>query len=252
MVDKMAKEKVEEVRRAFEFEDDEGAVSSYYLGMPTSEQIRKADWHYSKIYNKALVDGVATLAEMMDILRSRNIIGPDHELKTDSLNKEIALRVMDMETTDDDIGKLKLAQEVRELRNQLFRWNQRVTGPLSNTCEQIAEDAKTEYLTYAMAQKEDGAPIWDSFDDFLEGSNLRLAVKARLETLLWLQGLDADFLDKTPEGVVMKNNEDAVNAKMEAKRLQAAVVESEEEADKALESAEAKVVVRKKRAAKRE
>lgn len=250
-MEKVNKEKADEVRRSFEFENDDGVSNTYYLGMPTSDQIRKADWHYSKIYNKALVDGVATLEEMMDILRQRNIIGIDHERKIEELNKDIAQKVVKMEDTEDEFEKMRLALEVRDLRNKLFRWNQRVTGPLSNTCEQIAEDAKTEYLTYAMAQNESGSPIWESFDQFLQGDDIRLSVKARLEVLLWLQGLDSDFLDKTPEGVVLKNAEESAKAKSEARRLQAAVQASEDAADKAVEEVESQIGTKKKKVSKK-
>jgi hypothetical protein len=68
----MSQESKMSERRSFEFVGEDGTVT-YYLGLPSAEQIRKADWHYSKIYNKALVEGVATEAEMLDILKSRNI-----------------------------------------------------------------------------------------------------------------------------------------------------------------------------------
>jgi len=202
----MAKDKAEKsvvTRRFFEYVVDE-EISAFYLGMPTSEQIRKAEWHYSKVYNKALVEGVATTAEMMDILTKRGLYGPEYESKLQELQVNIALHIATMQNATEDVIREAAANEIQVLRDELYRWNQRLTGPLSNSCEQMAEDAKTEYLTSVVVQKEDGSLVWGDYDAFVAEDNQGLALKARFEVLLWLQGLDSDFLDKTPEQVVLQ------------------------------------------------
>ncbi len=190
-------------RRSFEFFID-GSAENFYLGMPTSEHIRKAEWHYSKVYNSALVEGVATTSEMMDILTKRGLYGPDYEKKLQDLQVSIALKIAEMHGASDET-KESTAHEVQQLRDELYRWNQRLTGPLSNTCEQMAEDAKTEYLTSVVVCNEDGNALWDSYDGFISEKNQGLALKARFEVLLWLQGLESDFLDKTPENKVLRD-----------------------------------------------
>ena len=81
-----------ELRRSFEFILDE-EPETFYLEMPTSEQIRQAEWHYSKVYNKALVEGVTTTSEMMDILTTRGLYGPEYEKKLQDLQVSIALKI---------------------------------------------------------------------------------------------------------------------------------------------------------------
>ena len=203
------KDKVEsaeaELRRSFEYEVD-GELKTFFLQVPNSEQIRKAEWHYSKVYNKALVEGVATTSEMIDILTKRGLYGPDYEKKLQELQVAIALKIAEMNNEqEDDKQKESLAREVQQLRDELYRWNQRITGPLSNSCEQMADDAKTEYLTSVSVYDVDGGLVWGSYDDFVAEENQGLALKARFEVLLWLQGLDADFLDKTPENKVLRD-----------------------------------------------
>jgi len=211
-------------RRAFDYFLDENTKVVYYLGVPTSEQIKKADWHYSKVYNKALMDGVAVEAEMLDILRKRNIYGPEYEEKLQELQIGVATKIHEMEIENDDLLKGKLALEVKALRDDLYRWNQRLNGPLSNTCEKIAEDAKVEYLASAMVQKEDGTPVWKSYDDFIgDEENQRLGLKARFEVLLWLQGLEPDFLTNTPENEALR----AISER-QRKKNQMALKEAEE------------------------
>lgn len=192
----------EDLRRKFEFmiEDE---VKDFFLEMPTSEQIRQAEWHYSKVYNKALVEGVTTTPEMMDILTQRGLYGPHYEKKLQELQVSIAIKIAEMQAAEEDTQE-GLAKEVQALRDELYRWNQRLTGPLSNTCEQMADDAKTEYLTSVVVHDDGGDSLWESYDDFISEENQSLALKSRFEVLLWLQGLESDFLDKTPENKVLR------------------------------------------------
>lgn len=203
----MAKEKKEqdvvEERRSFIYEVG-GELKTFYLGMPSSERIRKAEWHYSKVYNKALVEGVATTSEMMDILTKRGLYGPDYEKRLQELQVSIVEGLADMHGAENDEDKARAARLVQDLRDELYRWNQRITGPLSNSCEQMADDAKTEYLTSVVVQDENSELVWASHEEFVAEVNQGLALKARFEVLLWLQGLDADFLDKTPENEVLR------------------------------------------------
>lgn len=196
-------EKTED-RRSFDFTHDDGKEQKYYLGMPTSEQIRKADWHYSKMYNKALIEGVATESEMVDILKKRGIIGEEYDKKKLELQVALVEKLSLMSVEEIPLEKSKLALEARAARDALFQWNQRATGPLSNSCEQMATDAKTEYLTSAIMQTEDGKLLWDTYESFVAEASQRLAIKSRYEVMLWLEGLEQDFLENSPEDIVIR------------------------------------------------
>lgn len=203
MADVMDNKDVDTEYRSFEYEVD-GKVKAFYLSLPNSEQIRRAEWHYSKVYNKALVEGVATTPEMMDILTKRGLYGPDFEKKLQELQINITLKIADMQGSLDDAKREVFAREIQQLRDELYRWNQRITGPLSNSCEQMAEDAKTEYLTSSVVHTEGGVLAWPTYESFVTERNQGLALKARFEVLLWLQGLEVDFLDNTPENIVLR------------------------------------------------
>ena len=64
-------------RRRFTIEQQDGTKNEYFLGIPSAENIRQADWEHAKTYNRALKEGVFTTSEMMTILENRNIAGPD-------------------------------------------------------------------------------------------------------------------------------------------------------------------------------
>lgn len=202
-------EKVE-TRRSFEGVDG----TTYFIAEPTADNIRGADWQYSKNYTNSLVEGITTSAEMTDILMRRGIIGPEFEQRANELAMELRNKIEALEAAEDIDSKRDTSIEVAIAREELFQWNQRLNGPMSNTCEQIADDARLEFLTSCIAQNEAGHRIWSDFDAYLgERDKGNLAVQARYEVMLYLQGLNPDFMDQTPEAVAMREVESDIMAK---------------------------------------
>jgi len=206
----MADKKKEEKALEDIFEDKRTFIhdgEKYYIDNADIDSVRQADWHYSKTFNEALLAGVTTMAQMQDILEEREIIGKSYEDTREALIASLDEKVAELEKEDDKDKKLILADQVEELRNKLFRHNQRASSPMSNTCEQLAEDARIEYLTSAMIKDSDGNLVWESYEDYKTTTNPALAMRARYETMLALQGLDTDFLEKTPEALARKEVE---------------------------------------------
>lgn len=220
---------------------------SFYIAAPNAEHIRGADWQYSKIYTKSLIEGITTSSEMMDILLRRGVIGPEFDQRQSELTKELIAKVEVLRLAKDLDEKQKLAIEVSSAREDLFNWNQRLNGPMSNTCEQIADDARLEYLTACMVQDESGKRIWEDYSDFLKEKNQSLAMRARFEVMLYLQGLEPDFLQKTPEAQALKEVEAEIREKAkealakleEGLKESGAMEEVKEEVKEAEEPAEA-------------
>lgn len=204
------KEKKMDDRRKFEGLDGK---TDYYITTPTAEDIRGADWNYSKIYTKSLVEGITTAAEMMDILMRRGVVGPEFEQRQKELNDELAKKVIKLQEIENLDEKQLLAMEVANSREELFNWNQRLNGPMSNTCEQIADDSRLEFLTSRIVEREDGTKIWETYEDFLVEKNQALAIRARFEIMLYLQGLESDFLEQTPEAVALREIESEIQKK---------------------------------------
>jgi len=198
-----------ENRRMFIGPDEE---TEYFIAAPTAENIRNADWQYSKTYTRCLTEGIATSAEMADILRKRGIIGKDFDMRVRELSVNLNALIAELRDTENNDDKTDLAVKVSAARDELFRWNQRLSGPMSNTCEQIADDSRLEFLTAAIIQDKKGNKIWNTYDEFLTYNNQPLTSKARYEAMLYLQGYDADFLEKTPEAIAMREVEDNMRA----------------------------------------
>jgi len=107
------KEKQMDDRRKFEGLDGK---TDYYIATPTAEDIRGADWNYSKIYTKSLVEGITTAAEMMDILMRRGVVGPEFEQRQKELNDELAKKVIKLQEIENLDEKQLLAMEVANSR----------------------------------------------------------------------------------------------------------------------------------------
>lgn len=227
-------------RRFFLGPDEE---TKYYIGTPTAEDIRGADWQYSKTFTMCLIEGITTSAEMLDILTRRGIIGPEFEQRANELAQRLAEKIALLDETTDMAVKRELSMSVARAREELFQWNQRLNGPMNNTAEQMSDDARLEFLTSAMVIKEDGSKVWDSYDSYLKEKSQALALRARFEVMLYLQGLESDFLDQTPEAQAMREVEQDIMAKADA-ALRAAEAVVEEEVQEA--EAEKKETAKKK------
>jgi hypothetical protein len=223
--------------------------SKYFIETPTAEDVRGADWQYSKIYTQCLIEGITTSAEMMDILTRRGIIGPEFEMRANELAEALATKIAALDTAEDMDTKRELSLEVAKAREDLFQWNQRLNGPMNNTAEQMSDDARLEYLTAMIVVDEKGNKVWDSYDSFLKEKSRSLALRARFEVMLFLQGLDSDFLDQTPEAQAMREVQQELLEKAEAAMQAAEAIVVEEELE--TETPKKKKTTRKKRASKK-
>ena len=188
-------------RREFIINRD-GEEEHYFIADPSGEDIRKSDWQYSKVFNQALADGFPTQAQMIDTLRERKILGDEYDKEVEQTRINLAASLFRLEHLTEGISdeeKEQLAMEVATSRDKLFQLNQRVNGPLANTCENLAEDARTEFLTSRLIQRKDGKKVWPDFEAYRQDENISLTTKARFEIMLWLQGLDSNYLENTPE-----------------------------------------------------
>jgi hypothetical protein len=230
-MDNEVKNNVED-RRSFLGPDNK---TLYYIVAPTAEDIRGADWNYSKIFTKSLMEGITTSHEMTDILMRRGVIGPEFDQRSAELSEDLNNKILLLEMATTIEAKKELSMEVSKARDELFRWNQRFNGPMSNTCEQMADDSRLEYLTACIIQNEAGERVWDSYDTFLKEKSQGLALTARFEVMLYLQGMDSDFLNKTPEAIAMKEVSD-YTMEQATNALKAAQAVAEEERLKQEES----------------
>jgi hypothetical protein len=196
-----------DTRREFTMETPDGVITHYFITNPSGEDIRKADWQYSKVYNQAIVDGLLTQAEMLELLEEKKIVSDEYTRQLESVRISLGAEIFKLENLMENATeeeKELVALEVSRLRDELFRLNQRVNGPMANTCENLAEDARTDFLTSRVVENKDGSKAWADYDAYRNEDNAALAIKARFEVMLWMQGLESDFLENTPEQTTLR------------------------------------------------
>jgi hypothetical protein len=194
-------------RREFTIETPDREILHFFIASPTGEDIRKADWQYSKVYNQAIVDGLLTQSQMLELLRTKGILSTEYSQKLEGVRITLGAELFRLENllekaTEEE--KEVCALEVARLRDELFQLNQRINGPMANTCENLAEDARTDFLTSRLVEKKDRTKFWKDYDAYRNEENTALAIKARFEVMLWMQGLESNFLENTPEQSVLR------------------------------------------------
>ena len=204
--------KAMEIKREFV---DSVTGEKFYIDAPSANDIRDSDWQYSKTYTKSLVAGITTSAEMLDILMRRGIAGPEFEQRREELSEQLSFKIEKLNKTINLDEKRGAAMEVAGVREELFNWNQRLNGPMSNTCEQIADDARLEYLTSCIVCNNKNEKVWPEYTNFSKEKNQAFANRARFEVMLFLQGLESDFLEQTPEAQAIKEVEEKVQIEAE-------------------------------------
>jgi hypothetical protein len=176
---------------------------------------------------------------MMDILNRRGIVGPEFDQRANELSRNLGEAIVALEGCDNVMDKRELSIKVAQAREELFQWNQRLNGPMNNTAEQISDDARLEFLTSCMVVDELKKRIWDSYDNYLKEKSQALALRARFEVMLYLQGLESDFLEQTPEARAMKEIQQEILERAQSVLKAAEIVKQEEE--------EAKIVAQKEK-----
>jgi hypothetical protein len=180
----------------------------YSIDTPSSDDVVQADWCYSLYYSRCLTEGIITASEMAEILKRRGVIGDSYTKQVEAAKETIGKATVDMELATDREQKRELAMLIAKTRNELFSLTQRVNGPMSQTSEQICEDRRVEYLTSRIVKGPDGKKVWPEFDDYLKDTNRLLCFQARLEVMLFMQGLPTDFISNTPENMVLRELEE--------------------------------------------
>lgn len=241
-------EQEQDNRRFFYGPDEE---TKYYISIPTAEDIRGADWQYSKTFTQCLVEGITTGAEMMDILTRRGIIGPEFEQRANELAETLENKIAVLDELSDIDAKREMSIEVARAREALFQWKQRLNGPMNNTAEQMSDDARLEYLTSVMVTTESGNKVWDSYETYLREKSQALALRARFEVMLYLQGLESDFLDQTPEARAMREVEKDIMDKADAVLKEAHTITEEEIIEESPKKTAARKPTSKKRTPKK-
>jgi len=197
-----------EKKRSFEvtIADDNGNsyVAKGFVTRPTNEVLKSCDIYRAKVWNKCIIEGVLTKKELQKVLKERGIYGDD-KIKEE---EEIIRQIQDCEKKlylGDGSKKMKLsdgkkiALQMKRLRASLRDLISEKIALEENTAENIADNARFDYLVALCTFKEDGSRAFSGIDDYNQQSSDTFAFKAAATLAEMMYQLDTNMENSLPE-----------------------------------------------------
>jgi hypothetical protein len=190
--------------------NEEGQTVTVGVRKPKNQEMKEADIHRAKAWNKAFKEGVMMKAEVDQVMRDRGLWDEDKATEENKLTEEI-LRLERRLYIGDGKTKPKVSEGrglALEMKNKRFRLRDLISERISmdeNTAESIADNARFDYLVFACSfNVETGESLFESYEDYNErGSNIEAITSAQLLAQM-VYNLDSDFEDKLPENKFLK------------------------------------------------
>ena len=188
-------------KRKVELED--GTVVN--LRLPGLVENQKADWEYSKAFNKAIREGIAPREILLADLRENGTWTEEDEIKTDGFNEQMGLLLIDTQEAADSGDNEKFEKckaELSTLRSEYFAHLQKLSIFLSHSAEEKANEVRILYLVYACSENADGKSFWKSYKEFENDRRPKVVSTVVYNFMLLLNGMSEDFTKDFPENQI--------------------------------------------------
>ena len=192
--------------------NEDGQQIVVVVKKPTNEQLKEADIHKAKAWNKAFREGVMTKAEVEKIMVERGIWSEEKSKVEARLTQEI-LELEKILYRGDGKAAPKLsdgrdiALQMRAKRIELRDLISERLAADDNTAESLADNARFDYLVYRCSfNGETDQPLFESYEAYNKRGSTRAAVAAAQLLARMVYDLDSDFEDKLPENAFLKQH----------------------------------------------
>lgn len=204
-------QKKPEIKRQFEVIDN-GEKTTLGICSPTQRALQEAAMKYSKIFSDAVRQGFLLNTEVEKIIKDRGIWGPEKQKEIEGVVEEIEIKegfIKDETVPKED--KIKIAYELINLRDKKFKMQREINTIYNNTAENRAEEARLQFLTsQCIVRVPNCEKFFRNYEDFIEKSGTPAAGEAVYQLITFMNGLDADFLDKLPESPYIKEEQEKI------------------------------------------
>jgi hypothetical protein len=164
--------------------DDEELVLKFVR--PSQKVLNKSDLIYRTAFSKALREGVLTNAEVDKILRERGIWDDTKEEEAAEIRTKI--NGLEEKLADSSLTNKQgaaLCAEVSKTRLELLRHNSIYTTVADNTCENMGNEARTQYLCAACVyDNKTGLKVYKDVEDFKDRLDEVAALDSYRETMI--------------------------------------------------------------------
>jgi hypothetical protein len=183
--------------------DNKSEVEIYVL-QPNNDILKRADRYKSKVWNDAVQDGVLTKKELAVVMQKRGIWNEAKSQEEKAISQEIVALEKKLYHGD---GKKKpklsegrdIAIQIRRKRIELRKLIAERIALEENTADNLADNARFDYLVAHCTFYKDGRPVYKDFADYDSKSADEIAFAAASALSEMLYNLDASFEKRLPE-----------------------------------------------------
>jgi len=198
----MAQKKVESKVEVGEGDDKKEV--DIYVYQPNNDVLKRAERYKSRTWNEAVQDGVLTKKELSMVMEKRGIWDESKDKEEKKLSKEIVS--LEKKLYHGDGKKKPKLSEGRdiaiEIRRKRMKLRDLLTEKISmeeNTADNLADNARFDYLVAHCTFYKDGTPVYKNFDDYNSKGADEIAFAAATSLSRMLYNLDTSFERKLPE-----------------------------------------------------
>jgi len=172
--------------RVFKTTDKDDNELVLKLTRPSQKVLNKSDLVYRTTFSKALREGVLTSAEVDKILRDRGIWDDEKEAEA----AEIRAKIVDFEAklADKSLSNEQgtaICDEITKTRVELMRHNSIYTTVADNTCENMGNEARNQFLCVSCVyDNKTGLKVYKDVDDFQNRLDEASALDSYRETMI--------------------------------------------------------------------
>ena len=192
--------------------NEDGQQIVVVVKKPTNDQLKQADIHKAKAWNKAFKEGVMTKAEVEKIMVERGIWSEEKSKIEARLSQEILELEKRLYRGDGKAApKLSdgrdIALEMRKKRIELRDLISERLAADDNTAESLADNARFDYLVYKCSYNGDtDQPLFPSYEEYNKRGASKAAVAAAQLLARMIYDLDSDFESKLPENAFLRQH----------------------------------------------
>ena len=214
------RKKLPEIKRKFETIGINNETIELGIIVPSQKVLQEAAFQYSKAFSKGLREGLLTNAEAEKIVKERGLWGAEKLKEIAEIEEEIDLkeRILvdkEKEKLSDNVA-LEIAYELATLRDKKFNLQRPIQSIYNNTAESRAEEIRIEFLTSnCIINPKDNKIFFKNHDDFLDMADGPAARESVYQLMTFMNGLDANFLEKLPEAPYIKKEQEKILKKLE-------------------------------------
>lgn len=174
-----------------------GNGEKYFVRLPTVSESQEGDWVYSRIFNKAIENGIPPQQLMLKRLMEQGIWTEGDEQQLSNLRVSLDERLGELEDLlQEENGNEKAIdrcrQAILDIRAAIFTQQQKLMALLSHTAENKAYDARNFAIVAIVTEKENGERVWANNAAFEKERNYELIQTACFQYMALAAGLTED------------------------------------------------------------